>query len=34
MSKDKKQSSIKNKDKEELDINGNPICPKTLDKHI
>ena len=28
MSKDKKQSSIKNKDKEELDINGNPIDPK------
>ena len=25
MSKDKKQSSIKNKDKEELDING--LCP-------
>ena len=28
MSKDKKQSSNKNKDKEELDINGNPIDPK------
>ena len=28
MSKDKKQSSDKNKDKEELDINGNPIDPK------
>ena len=28
MSKDKKQSSIKNKDKEELDINSNPIDPK------
>ena len=28
MSEDKKQSSNKNKDKEELDINGNPIDPK------
>ena len=28
MSKDKKQSSDKNKDKEELDYNGNPIDPK------
>ena len=28
MSKDKKQFSNKNKDKEELDINGNPIDPK------
>ena len=28
MSKEKKQSSNKNKDKEELDINGNPIDPK------
>ena len=28
MSRDKKQSSNKNKDKEELDINGNPIDPK------
>ena len=28
MSKEKKQSPIKNNDKEELDINGNPIDPK------
>ena len=28
MSKDKKQLSNMNKDKEELDINGNPIDPK------
>ena len=28
MSKDKEESSNKNKDKEELDINGNPIDPK------
>ena len=28
MSKEKKQFSNKNKDKEELDINGNPIDPK------
>ena len=28
MSKEKKQSLNKNKDKEELDINGNPIDPK------
>ena len=28
MSKDKKQLSNMNKDKEELDINGNPVDPK------
>ena len=28
MSKEKKQSPNKNNDKEELDINGNPIDPK------
>jgi len=28
MSKEKKQSPIKNNNKEELDINGNPIDPK------
>ena len=28
MSKEKKQSPIKNNHKEELDINGNPIDPK------